>query len=183
MFPGLVLFFEPSEEVREIGFDIAKAWASFFEGLELLRHVDCIRAEVIEVSRYESTLLVPLEIILGLLGLLRFESRISIEVATGRSLIHTHGVHELSVAGASLARPAGTYDPIIYLRQFNDVLVTLLAQRFFSHLAEFAAAQGTRTEIGVRFMAVIMLNNIGENFQCRPCIGSCASSYTDQHPQ
>jgi hypothetical protein len=60
-------------------------------------------------------------------------------------------------SGASLTRPASTYDPISLFRQFNNILPAR------STLPEFAATQRTKTKIGIGCLPCVMVNDIGAN--------------------
>src|SRR6266542_6650239 len=111
---------------------------AFLFDVELFRNVNCFRPEVIEVSREQSKLLALLKIAMGWLvvppclfigpylhRLFLFESPVGKVLPSCKLFIDPHCINELPMAGASLTRPASTYDPISLVRQFNNIPLAL----------------------------------------------------------
>jgi len=110
-------------------------------------------------------LLKPLKIIAGGCGVLACETRVVIERLTRNNLIHAHRVNQRSITCAVGALTARAYNPVTLPRQFNDILMALKATRLFSSHTVFAPAERTNIEIRVRFVAIIMVDNVRENTQ------------------
>ena len=104
---------------------------TFLFKVKFFRNINSVRSEIVEVPRGESKLKVLLKIVMGsfvvpaclfinacLHGLLLCESAVGEVLRSCKLFIHQHCVNELPMAGASLTRSAGTYDPIFLFRHF-----------------------------------------------------------------
>jgi hypothetical protein len=160
VFSGLASFqpFDKRLKIRWI--DVVEPAAILFKCVVL--DINGVGAKIIKVSRDESKLLALLKLVTGWLAVRSCLSEAAIVHLPCKLFIHPHGVNELPMADASPTRPARTYDPISFVRHFNNVSLAL------TMLAEFAEAQRTKTTIGVRRDPSVMINDVGVNLHDKP---------------